>query len=268
MILMDDKYRLEDFGLYLEEGHDHPLTPVFEQKTMHIAGRPGMWDFGSEIKEKRGNWPIATNGKDLNELQQKLNAFVAFLFDEFGKPRTFKVVYDYEPDKYYMMKVASQFSPDRIKPFNRFVLPVVAYDPYKYSRFYSNEIIWGSEEINFAFSYLIGHEGGLGGNESFNVNNPQTIEVKVDGLAIQPIFEIEGTANNLKIECGKYSFTLPNFSNTKWVIDFEKYVVYKDGNETMEEIREFYLMPGSNAVKITGNNVNLDMRIKFRDKYN
>ena len=87
-------------------------------------------------------------------------------------------------------------------------------------------------------------------------------------MAVQPNLIIEGTANNLKVECGDYSFALPNFINGKWEIDFKRYVVFRNGQETMIEIRDFYLMPGSNEIKVTGNNINIDLRIKFRDKYN
>jgi len=130
---LDDKFRVEDFGLYIEEGHDHPPTPIFERKTMHIPGKEGVWDFGTEIKEKYLNLPLATQGRDRAELQRRLNAFVAFLFDEYGKPREIKLVYDYEPDKFYMVKVSEQFSPERIRPFARFIFPLVANEGCKFA---------------------------------------------------------------------------------------------------------------------------------------
>ena len=63
------------------------------------------------------------------------------------------------------------------------------------------------------------------------------------------------------------SFSLPNFNNEKWIIDSEKYLVWRNGQETMIEIREFYLMPGDNEISITGTNFDIDLAIKFRDKY-
>lgn len=262
---MDDKYRISDFGLYVEEGHNHPATPNFQRKTMHIPGKAGEWDFGTEIRSKSLDIPLATQAWDRVKLQQSLNSFVAFLFDPFGKPREIKIVYDYEPDKFYMVKVSDSFSPERVRPFARFILPLVASKPYKYSNSFADEVLWGSETITFEYNYLLGHES-LGG--SVKITNPQTFDLSVEGLAIQPMFEISGTANNLTISCSEYSFTLPNFTNTSWEIDFEKYLVYKNGQETMIEIRDFYLIPGNNQVRITGSNINIDIRIKYRDKYN
>ena len=241
---MDDKYRFSDFGLYVEEGHEHPAIPNMQRKTLHIPGRSGLWDFGVEVREKSFIFPIATlysKKEDKIELQTKLNRFIEFLYDDFGQPREIKMVFDYEPDKFYLVKVSDSFIPSRVSPFSGFDLSLIAYNPYKHSNVYADEITWGSETITFEYNYLLGHES-LGG--SVNITGPQTFNLSFEGLAVQPVFEIEGTANNLKFECGKYNFTLPNFSNTKWTIDFEKYLVWRNGQETMIEIRDFYLMPG------------------------
>lgn len=264
MIILDDK-NISEFGFYVEPGHDDPITPTIEHKTMHIPGRPGAWYFGSEIKERPLAYKLKLHERFHDRMQSTYNELVAFLFDEFGRPREIKLVREYEPDKFLTVKVMHQMLPGRLVDEGNLTLPFVAYDPYKYSNVYADEVYWGSEVVTFEYHYLLGRDGVNGGVQ---LTSPQTINVDVDGLAVQPVFEIEGTANNMKIECGKYSFTLPNFSNTKWEIDFEKYLVYRNGEETMIEIRDFYLMPGSNAVKVTGSNINIDLRIKFRDKYN
>lgn len=264
MIIMDDAYKLKDFGLIPLQDHVHPMTPEIQEKTMSIPGMAGVWDFGSELRRKMFDIPVGIVEYDRLIMQQKLNAFVVFLFDSYGKPREVKLSFEYEPDKFYKVKVNSMITPERMIQASRFNLPFVAYDPFKYSNVHADEITWGSETITFEYHYLLGREGF---GESVEITGPQTLSIPVDGLAIQPIFDIDGTANNLTISANGYSFTLPNFTNTKWNIDFEKYIVLKDGQETMIDIREFYLMPGNNDVKITGNNINIDMRIKFRDKY-
>lgn len=264
MITLDDKYKFKDFGLYVEEGHDHPVTPSFVRKVMHIPGRPGQWDFGTELREKAFQIPLATQSRDRVELQRRLNNFVAFLFDEFGQPREFKLAYDYEPGKFYKVKVAESFSPERVRPFSRFMLPLVANDPYKYSNVYADEVTWGSEVITFEYNYLLGHESTSG---AVKITGPQTINITVDGLAVQPIFEISGTGVNLSISANGYSFDLPIFVDIDWIIDFEKYVVYQNGQERMLDIKDFYLMPGNNQVQVKGDIIDINMRIKFRDKY-
>ncbi len=265
MIVLDGK-RISEFGFDADPMHEDPITPIFEHKLMHIPGRPGAWDFGSEIKERPFSFNLRIHERFHDNMQQAFNELVAFLFDEFGKPREVKVVREYEPDKFITAKVMEAMIPERLTDEGELLLPFVAVDPYKYSNVFADEVYWGSQIVTFEYHYLLGREGI---NGSVKITSPQTINVKVDGIAVQPVFEIDGTANNLKIESGKYSFTLPNFNNAKWVIDFERYTVTRNGqHQFIDDINEFYLMPGSNEVKITGSNINMNVKIKFRDKFN
>ena len=265
MITLDSK-RLEEFGYRALLEHYHEAVPKIRRKTMTIPGMTGRWDFGSELDSKPFEIPIRTLSDSSLSLQRLQNELVAFLMDEFGNPRPLKMIFDYEPDKFYTVKVDDAIAPTLRSHILRYnTLPFIAHDPYKYANVTSDEVVWGSEIITFEWNYLLGHEGSAG---SVSLNGPQTIDISVDGLAVQPNFEIEGTANSLKVECGDCSFSLPNFSNEKWEIDFKRYAVFRNGQETMIEIRDFYLMPGSNEIKVTGNNINIDLRIKFRDKYN
>lgn len=261
---MDDK-RLEDFGIRGYQDHDHQATPNYSHKTMSIPGMSGQWDFGTEIRSRPFRLFFKTTADNRSDLQRLLNEFVAFLHDEFGKPRILKVTFDYEPDKHYFMKVNEPITPERLMRANKYPVSFTAHDPYKYSNELSEDVVWGSETITFEYNYLLGHKG-LGG--SVKITNPQKIDIDVEGLAIQPVFVINGSANNLKISANGYSFGVPNFTDTDWEIDFEKYLVYKNGKETMLEIRKFFLLPGRNKIKIEGNNIDIDLRIKFRDKFN
>ena len=265
MITLDDDYRLEDFGFRAYLDHEHQATPDIIRKTLEIPGRAGAWNFGSEIGQRPFNIPLRVADHDQINLQQKQNKFVAFLFDAYGKPRPFKISFDYEPDKHYMVELSSYISPSNaIYHLKTFGLYLTASDPYKYSNVYADEVTWGSEIITFEYNYLLGHESTGG---SVNITGPQTLNISVEGLAVQPIIEIDGTANSLTLSANGHSFSLPNFSNTKWTIDFEKYLVFRNGQETMIEIRDFYLIPGDNEISITGSSINIDLAVKFRDKF-
>lgn len=264
MITLDDQYRLEDFGIRAEFDHEHPATSEITRKTISIPGMAGEWDFGAERGPKSFNLPMRVNEKDRTILQSKLDAFVAFMHDPFGKPRPVKAAFDYDAGKFYMMKLAAPIVPERVAIAGRFVLSLVASDPNKYSGVFADEITWGSEEVTFAYDYLLGREG-LGGG--ITVTGPQTISVPVAGLAVQPIFEISGAATGLIISANGYSFKVPNFTSGSWTVDFQKYTAYRNGQERMIDMRDFWLMPGDNAVKITGSGINIEMRIKYRDKY-
>lgn len=268
MITLDDNYRLEDFGYRALLEHYHEAIPEIRDKTMSIPGMAGRWNFGSELGSKPFEIPIQALGLDSLDLQGKQNDLVAFLMNEFGNPRPIKMVFDYEPDKFYTVEISGSVAPTlKAHIIRSNTLPFVAHDPYKYSESFADEVTWGSENITFESDYLLGHTNDFGG-DYVSVTGPETLLITVSRLAIQPIFEIEGTASNLTISANGYSFTLPNFTNTKWKIDLDKYLVYRNDQETMEEIREFYLMPGENEIKVTGSNINIQLAVKYRDKYN
>jgi len=128
-------------------------------------------------------------------------------------------------------------------------------------------VTWGSTDITFESDYLFGHTNDFAGSP-IKVTRPQTLNITNSGLVVTPIIEIDGTANNLTLSSNGHSFTLPDFNNEKWIIDFEKYVVFRNGQETMIEIRNFELLQGNNSISVNGNNINIDLRIKFRDKFN
>lgn len=263
MIILDGKH-ISEFGFEVEPGHDDPITPNFEHKTLAIPGKAGLWYFGSEIKERPFGFPIVIHDRFHDNMQRAYNRLVAFLFDPFGKPREIKIVREYEPDKFIKARVLQQMLPERLTEEGKVVLPFIAYDPYKYSNVYADEVTWGSEVITFEYNYLLGHESTGG---AVKITGTQTINITVDGLAVQPIFEISGTGVNLSISANGYSFDLPIFVDIDWIIDFEKYIVYRNGQETMFDIKEFYLMPGNNQVQIKGDIIDINIRIKFRDKY-
>src|SRR5690606_801903 len=89
--------------------------------------------------------PLGLQEYDGLEKQRKLSEFVAFLFDEYSRPREIKLTFDYEPDKYYLVKVANGFSPERIMSFAIFYLPLVAYKPHKHFVLPSDEIVMASD---------------------------------------------------------------------------------------------------------------------------
>lgn len=243
------------------------MTPNFENKTLSIPGRDGLYNFGSNIKERSLEFNLAAIDKDKNFLQQKLRVFTSFLFDAYGKPREIKLVYDYEPDKYYMVKVSSEIDVDRVSRTGKFSIKFTAYNPYAYSVVYADEITWGSEVITFESHYLLGHDGSSG---LVHITEPfSSVDIYVDGLAIKPIIEIEGSSTELSIYLDEYEINLPAFSNTSWVIDCDKYTVLKDGSNGFNEVslREFVLSPGMNYVGVSADTLDISIRIKSRDKY-
>lgn len=256
---------LQDYGIDVELTSQEPISPPLTNDVLFVPGKSGAYDLGARLEPRVITLDCLFPRQTYSDLKRQIREFNKLLFDDFGEPKEFKLISGDEPDVYYNVRLSSGINIDRTSSRGRALIELTAYDPYAYSNYLSEEITWGSEVITFEFNYLLGHEG-LGGE--VKVTSPQTVNVTVEGLAINPVFEIIGTANDLTISAIGYEFTIPDFVNTEWSIDFQKYVVYKNGQETMIEIRDFALMPGNNEIKITGTNINVDMRIKYRDKFN
>ncbi len=265
MLTMDDQFRFKDFGLIPLQDHVHPMTPAYSNNTLSIPGRPGLWDFGEEIGAKEFEIPLGLIEYDRIALQAKLNEFVAFLYDRRGKPREFKVIFDYEPDKYYMVKCRGQLNPNRMINAGEFALPLVAYDPYKRLIVDADEITWGSEIVKFnSTSINFGHTAvGLK-----QINSPQTVTYTVLGQTIIPTLHIIGTANGLTLTSNGKSVSLPNFSNANWVIDGNNYTVTRNGTEMiLDDIDFIEFFNGENELNITGSNMNFSLTAKYKDKF-
>src|SRR5690625_2001270 len=111
MLTMDDTVRFEDLNFIPLVDHTNPATPKLQQNTISIPGRIGLWDYGAEFRDRTFSIPLAIVG-EYREIQQlDINRLVAFFIDERGRPREVKIVFDYEPDKFYLVKLASDFSP-------------------------------------------------------------------------------------------------------------------------------------------------------------
>ena len=267
MLTFDDKYTPEDFGLIALLDHEHPMTPEFERKTMHVPVRSGQWDFGSEIKAKTFNLPLGLKDIDRIRLQQKLNSFVAFLHDEFGQQREIKMTFDYEPDKFYMVKLASAITPERLINFSRFILPFVADDGYKFATAnqYDPElaIYYGQVEPgdyydnpqSFKWQYER-HYSGINNYSSLNAD----FAIEIVGTVTNP------SVTNLNTN---QTLTLPSINNGKIVIDGKRFVVIKDGQDILEgsNYNFFHIQPGEVGFLFEGENPSAIVNYRWLHKF-
>src|SRR5690625_3900215 len=124
MIILDDKH-ISEFGFLVEPDFEDPITPYFDRKTMSIPGRAGIWDFGSERREKHFLYHLKVIDRFHDNMQQAFNKLVAFLLDDFGYPREVKLVREYEPDKFYKVKLVDRLLPERLIDESNLILPLV-----------------------------------------------------------------------------------------------------------------------------------------------
>ncbi|MEN2765839.1 phage tail domain-containing protein [Ornithinibacillus xuwenensis] len=266
MLSIDGVHIEKDLGLHLLESSNEPILPSTRDNVVSIPGKHGAYAFKAYMSEKTFFQEVLIPTQaTLFDVQNIIRKITPLILDQYGNPKEVELKWDYDPDKYYRGVFSGYVSIDRIHRAGKFYLPFTAYDPYAYSVVYADEVTWGSEVLTFESSYELGHTGTDGITK---IIAPTTLNAFLDGYAVKPIFEISGSADNLTVTNGEQSFSLPSF-NGDWVIDCERYTVTKNGTNVFSEVslREFWLNKGSNFIVIGGFNLDIKIRMKFRDRY-
>ena len=261
-----DDYLLQDEGIIALLPSEEPALPSMRNISVPVLGRHGAYDFGGYMEPREFNLRCVFPRQSYTDLKRQMRAFNRRLVDEYGRPKTVKLRFGDEIDKYYNVRLTEGVPVERATERGFLSIRLTAFDPYAYSTVMADEVVWGSEVVTFEWNYLLGM-GGTGGG--FTVTRPQTIPIYVDGEALRPVIEIDGSANGLTISSNGKSFKLPNFTATKWIIDGENYVVKRNGNEDLSALTGDFieLLHGDNNVAITGTAMNFELTIKYRDKY-
>lgn len=259
-----DGRNINEFGLFFRSEHEHPL-PETRENTLELPGLPGLRDMGSTLGPRHFSLPIGIIPQiDKYDLQYKIRQFTRFLLDEYGNPRNIKLVFGYEPDKYYTVKYSGSISPERLIVMGIFDLPFTAYDPAAYFLYPAKEVTWDTDIP------IISDISWISGVTEYKVTGNQTIEIRNDGsVAVRPTLIINGSANSLTLSMNGKSFSLPTFSNTTYEINGEKYTVKKNGNNNFSDMQGDFieLLPEDNTLSVNGTGLNFSLTVDYRYKY-
>ncbi|MGA4718863.1 phage tail family protein [Fictibacillus nanhaiensis] len=261
MITMDGHYRFEDFGFSCELGNEDPLTANFQRKTLTIPGRAGVWDFGVEIGEKPASFPLKTVERIPLIMQRNFTALTDFLMDPYGQPRNIKVIRDYAPDRYYMMKLAQSLNPERLMDEGILVLPFIASDPYSYHTVSTEEITIDSETSLMS-------EVLLGSEYVFNVTSAKTLQVhNFSHYNIVPKIESKGSFTSLTLSANGKSFSFG--AQTNKTIEVSEFDTKINGVSSLSVMtgNPLELKSGFNDVVVTGADINATIKFKFKPRY-
>lgn len=269
MLSIDGVHLKDDLGLTVHMDSEEEALPSTQDYSVNVPGRHGDYTFKSWLQPRKINVVIVIPRQEsTTDLQVFVREVMRLLVDQFGNPKTVELIYDFEPDKYYSAKYSGSVDYDRVANTGRLELPFTAYDPYAYSNTFNDEVTWGSTDVFFTnTTYTYGNAGT--GASGVNVTGPTAIDVSVEGYAVKPIIEVEGSAGSLTLKANGHTIEFPSFSDVIWTIDCDKYLVMKDGNNAFGEVRlrDFLLNEGLNEIDVTGTNINVNIKIKFRDKF-
>jgi predicted phage tail component-like protein len=130
-----DGVEIEEYGFTALLEHDHPF-PSTRDKTITIPGRYGEYDLGAELGPRPFSIQLrARKELSMYDLQRRIRQFTKALLDPYGRPKTVKLVFNYEPDKFYYVRYSGSMPIQRLVRFAEFSLPLVAYDPFAYAPF-------------------------------------------------------------------------------------------------------------------------------------
>ncbi|PGM07247.1 distal tail protein Dit [Bacillus thuringiensis] len=268
MSLTIDGKRLNELSLALLPGFQHPAAPPIRDYTVSIPGRPGAYYFGSDIDPLEFKLPLIIKPQeDRYKLAAVIRKMVSAFIDPYGKPKEVKLIYDYEPDKYYLARYSGSLPIDRYFRMGKFELPLIAYDPHAYSIVESAKGIKWGDHIPWASQIPIGL-----GRTSYTITSPQTLSINNYGsLVIRPVIEISGSATSLTLNIKGESFSIGTFTNSTILIDAERYAAIKNGQNFLFQLQgnleKLELIPGANAIQIGGSNLNINIAFKYRAKY-
>lgn len=265
---IDGKHETE-FGIKRVSGISVPPLANFDNNLQDISSNKlGLWDFGTSMQTKPFTASFIIPEVSEDEAYVRADRFVSLFLDERGIPKVVKMVLDFDPNYFYYVKLASPPTNERdvIYRTNMLELNLIANPGVKFSNVENDEVTWGSEEIVFVGGgYTMGHENY---GASFKVSSNSPVPIKVAGLSLKPTIILKGSANNLVIENKGNKINVGSFTNKTWRIETENYIAYEGGVERIIPMdRDWYLHNGDNNVIFRGTGIDLDVTIRFRDRW-
>ncbi|MGF2618688.1 phage tail domain-containing protein [Bacillus cereus] len=266
MSLTIDGKTLNELGLALLPGHEHSAAPSTRDYTVTIPGMSGAYDFGADLEVRPFTLPLLVKPQSIYESAPKIREIMKTFFDPYGKPKTVKLIFDYEPDKYYKVRYSGSLDTNRFKTMTNLVIPLTAFDPHAYSVIdTSDDVLWG-DDIPFLSDIPFGIE-----NFQYNVTGPSYLRVEnLGSLVVRPVIEITGSTSSMTLTANGKSFSVGGFpEGAELLIDSTHYVVMKDGQNYIHKMTGDFLelMPGANTVGVGGTSLNINITFKFRAKY-
>jgi predicted phage tail component-like protein len=264
MITLDGK-RPSELGFVVLADHKNDMLPEVENVTLSIPGRHGLYYLDSRFNARTFEIPCGIiQQKTWGDLQHIVRRLASFFVDPYGKPRAIKLKFDYEPDKFYIVRYSGSLSIERLIRLGRFTLSLTAYDPFAKFVVPSDEIIMDSD-------VPILSDITLDAVYTFQVRTPQTIQVINDGnIAVRPTIFINGITSRLSIQNTdtNQSFYINNI-NQPVEVNGENYTVKIGGVSSLSALKGDFieLLPGVNNIMVDPSGSTVQLTFRFYHQY-
>jgi hypothetical protein len=133
VVILDNK-PLSDFGIEIIEFGSTQMYPQTRDRTLEIPGAHGQLYYGSDLGAREFSHACGfINELSQQELQKRARDFIAFATDEHGRPRKIRFSYEFEPEKYYEVRIAGVHQLAKMWQLGYFDIKFIADDPAAYA---------------------------------------------------------------------------------------------------------------------------------------
>lgn len=255
--------RPQDLGLLTLRESQRPILPPTVDRTYAVPYMHGAYDFGADLGPRPLTLECAFIERNAYQLQRRVSALAAHLVDGDGRPRTMPLIFVNQPDRQYMVRLSGQLPIDRITGLGKFSLPMIAYDPFAYS-------IYESDDINVDTPVLVDTPISVDAAYNYALTGPTTLAIdNFGGLNVKPVIEIVGSFTSLSLTVGGVVTTYNTAISGTLLLDFQRSIA-RIGNTNVlinTNARFGTLPPGISAVTVAGSGINIAISIKFKAKY-
>ncbi|OZQ95851.1 hypothetical protein CA598_08460 [Paenibacillus sp. VTT E-133291] len=255
--------RPQELGLQTLRESQRPILPPTVDRTYTVPYMHGAYDFGADMGPRPLPLECAFMERNAYQLQRRVSALAAHLVDGDGRPRTLPLIFANQPDRQYMVRLSGQLPIDRMAGLGEFSLPLVAYDPFSYSTY-------ESDDINVDTPVLVDTPISVDAAYNYALTGPTTLAIdNFGGLNVKPVIELVGSFTSLSLTVGGVVTTYSVAMSGTLVLDFQRSTARIGSTNALLNTNARFgtLPPGISAVSVAGTGINIAMAIKFRAKY-
>jgi phage-related protein len=277
MSIKIDDVPISQYNLKCELNHDHPALPGTRDYTEEIPGMHGAYDYGADMGVRTFHLPMKLQSVNSNnQLALAMREFIKILVDSTGRPKTVKLSFEYEPEKWYMVRYSGSLPLQRLIHRGLFTLPLTAFVPYAYaeSTAYSDnplKVVWNT---NGMVVTLINHSP---------IETP--IQMRIRGSVLNPKVTNLTTYKSIQVN-EQFTTTLGdlivdshNFTVQRIKKDNEIYFlsgsfpaktseVITKANLLSRYVGDFiFLVPGENTLYFEGTNINTNIYFDWKHRF-
>ncbi|MBU5670247.1 phage tail family protein [Paenibacillus sp. MSJ-6] len=252
-----------ELGMRATRGTQRPVLPPTVDNTVVVPGMHGAWDFGADMGPRPLPLECEFGTRNSFELQRRINTLAAYLLGHDGRPRTMPVIFSNQPDRQIMARYSGEMPLERIAGLGKFVLPMIAYDPFAYS-------VYESVDINVDSIILVDSDVLVDTGYTFTITGPGSFNIYNNGdLSITPVVEVSGAFSVLNIGIGGITFSFFEPFSGNLTIDFARKLVYSGSTNLLYKTNAAFgmLPPGTSQMTVSGSGINASLSLRFREKY-